>query len=183
MILHTCRRSTPVKAITFSLDASRYDTYYLKWRAQYLGQIPQSEFKNAGYLTLHEIDTATDTLVRTKQAVISFDTCAFDDHGYGKPSALVDIEARKIYCIYDGGYGGNTYPAYFAWFIYDMDTNEWEPTCHTLTIGHRNDYYNLYPDGKGGATFIIQRCIVTKYSPEILGFQLSPEDSFAWDSV
>ena len=106
----------------------------------------------------------------------------FDDHGYGKPSALVDLEAGKIYCIYDGGYGGNSYPAYFAWFIYDIATNEWEPTCHTMNIEHRKDYYNLYPDGQGGAVFVIQRCIVAEASPGILGFQIVSA-GFAWDAV
>ncbi len=157
------------------------DAYYTGWYRYYLTGDPTG-FNNAGYLILNEIDTATDTLVRTKKAVIPFDTNMLDDHGYGKPSAVVDLQARKIYCIYDGGYGGSVYPAYFAWFIYDLDTNEWEPTCHTLNIDHRKDYYNAYPDGQGGIYFIIQRCVVAEYSPEIIGVQISGS-GFAWDSV
>ena len=157
------------------------DAYYTGWYRYYMTGDPTG-FNNAGYLILNEIDTATDTLIRTKKAVIPFDTNMLDDHGYGKPSAVVDLQARKIYCIYDGGYGGSVYPAYFAWFIYDLDTNEWEPTCHTLNIEHRKDYYNLYPDGNGGAIFIIQRCVVAEYSPEIIGVQITGA-GFAWDSV
>ncbi len=157
------------------------DTYYTKWRAMTDGLIPSSEFKNAAYLTIHEIDTKTDTEVNPggDTTVISFDTCAFDDHGYGKPSALVDLEARKIYCIYDGGYSK---PAYIAWFIYDMDTGEWDPNCHTLSVEFRKDYYNLYPDGKGGAIFFNQRCIYAEAAMDALGFSLIGSQ-FAWDAV
>ena len=160
-------------------DAETYAKNLVKYQH---GEISDAQFKNAAYLVVHEIDAVTDTEVRTDKAIYDFDTSALDDHGYGKPSGVVDLQARKIYCIYDGGFGGITYPAYFAWFIYDLDTHEWEPTCHTLTIGHRNDYYNIYPEGNGGITFIIQRCVVAEFSPEILGFQISGA-GFAWDSV
>ena len=160
-------------------DAETYAKNLVKYQH---GEISDAQFKNAAYLVVHEIDAVTDTEVRTDKAICDFDTSALDDHGYGKPSGVVDLQARKIYCIYDGGFGGITYPAYFAWFIYDLDTHEWEPTCHTLTIGHRNDYYNIYPEGNGGITFIIQRCVVAEFSPEILGFQISGA-GFAWDSV
>ena len=161
-------------------DAETYAKNLVKYQN---GQISADQFKNAAYLVVHEIDTATDTEVRTDKAIVDFDTCALDDHGYGKPSGIVDLRARKIYCIYDGGYGGLQYPAYFAWFIYDIDTHQWEDHAHTLTIPLRKDYYNAYPDGNGGIYFVIQRCVPTEISPEILGFQLYPVRSFAWDAV
>ncbi|MBR6917287.1 MAG: hypothetical protein IKN38_03800 [Clostridia bacterium] len=161
-------------------DAETYAKNLVKFQN---GEIGADQFRNAAYLAVHEIDTVTDTEVRTDKAIVNFDTCALDDHGYGKPSGIVDLQARKIYCIYDGGYGGLQYPAYFAWYIYDMDTHQWEDHAHTLTIPLRKDYYNAYPDGNGGIYFVIQRCVPTEISPEILGFQLYPEHSFAWDEI
>ncbi|MBQ3900782.1 MAG: hypothetical protein II736_03570, partial [Clostridia bacterium] len=153
------------------------ETYAKNLVAFNYGQIPESEFKNAALLKVREFDARTGELVQSADTIIPFDTTAMQDHGYGKPSACVDTVARKIYFSYNGAAG----PAYFAMFIYDMDTGEFDPNPHTLTIPYRRDYYNMYPDGQGGMFFVIERCNAKSDAAELLGIDFNNNNSFAWD--
>ncbi len=153
------------------------ETYAKNLVAFNYGQIPESEFKNAALLKVREFDARTGELVQSADTIIPFDTTAMQDHGYGKPSACVDTKARKIYFSYNGAAG----PAYFAMFIYDMDTGEFDPAPHTLTIPYRRDYYNMYPDGQGGIFFVIERTNAKGDAAELLGIDFNNNNSFAWD--
>ena len=153
------------------------ETYAKNLVAFNYGQIPESEFKNAALLKVREFDARTGELVQSADTIIPFDTTAMQDHGYGKPSACVDTVARKIYFSYNGAAG----PAYFAMFIYDIDTGEFDPNPHTLTIPYRRDYYNMYPDGQGGMYFVIERCNAKSDAAELLGINFNNNNSFAWD--
>ncbi len=143
------------------------------------GKCTEADVKSGAWLGVYVIDTYTDTVEHVAESRYPFDTSVFDDHGYGKPTAVVDWKTRKIYAMFNGAQA----PAYIAWFIYDMDTGEWDPQCHTLTIEYRRDYFNAYPDGEGGVVFVIQRVNSLEAASEAQGIVFKQTSGYIWDGI
>jgi len=135
--------------------------------------------EGGAWLEMYVLDTNTDTVEMKGSARPDFDTHPLEDRGYGKPQAVVDNEHGKIYALFNGG----TVPGYIAWFIYDIETGEWDEDCHTIYLSSRRDYFNAYPDGKGGLVFFVQRNCSTKAIAEAEGIQFTIEDGYTWDGL
>ena len=133
-----------------------------------------------GWLQMVVIEEQTETVTVVDNRY-PYDTIAIDDHGYGKPQSIIDVEQGKIYACANGG---STSPGYIAWFIYDMATDTWEEECHTIFgLKHTVVYPNGYPDGNGGFYYIVQRCGDIKILGELLGVEFSQGAGYAWDAL
>jgi len=141
----------------------------------------QSEYCNGVWLQVYKLDTNTDTVTLPGGTQkYRHTTSPTDDHGYGYTQPIFDFEHGKMYALTCGGEA----PGYLAWWIYNLNTDRWSPTCHTVQLFTRRCYINGYADGNGGFTIIIERCAPIKALKQALGFQFSLGDnSYAWDGL
>ena len=141
----------------------------------------QNEYCNGVWLEVYKLDTATDTVTKPGGTQkYRHTTSPTDDHGYGYTQPIFDFEHGKMYALTCGGEA----PGFLAWWIYDLNTDRWNSTCHTVQIFTRRCYINGYADGSGGFTIIIERCAPIKALKQALGFQFSLGDnSYAWDGL
>ncbi|MBR7032073.1 MAG: S-layer homology domain-containing protein [Clostridia bacterium] len=159
-----------------------YVTVICDNKDRYMGSIGTSDFRNGIWLAVYEIDTATDEVKSPDSPTfIDHETSPFDDHGYGYTQPILDNKNGKLYALACGGEGEE---GYLAWFIYDLKTETWDPECYTITVDTRRCYINGYPDGKGGFTFVIERCAQRGRLASNLGltFGGSP-DGYVWDAL
>ena len=109
------------------------------------------------WLNMFKIDERTEQVVSGADGEnhheIPFKIRGGTTHGYGYSMPILDLESGKIYGFYNAG----DIPGYIAWFIYDMDTDTWDTTCHSVEIEYRLGYICAYPDGNGGFRFFGQR--------------------------
>ncbi|MBR6915992.1 MAG: hypothetical protein IKN36_06500, partial [Clostridia bacterium] len=69
-----------------------------------------------------------------------------------------------------------------AWWIYDLNTRTWDPTCHTIERFSRRCYMNVYPDGNGGFTMVTERCAPSRELGIALGCTFSTS-GYLWDAL
>ncbi|MBQ7670319.1 MAG: hypothetical protein IJS45_06315 [Clostridia bacterium] len=141
----------------------------------------QSEYCNGVWLQVYKIDTATDTVTLPGGTQkYRHTTSPTDDHGYGYTQPIFDFKNGKMYALTCGGEA----PGYLAWWIYDLKTDRWNSTCHTVQLFTRRCYINGYADGNGGFTIIIERCAPIRALKQALGVQFSLGDnSYVWDGL
>ncbi|MBQ7475696.1 MAG: hypothetical protein IJS78_07255, partial [Clostridia bacterium] len=165
-----------------------YVTIIADDKDRYGSTMGTSEFTNGIWLEVIEVDTATDT-VTAPEAPSRFDhtTTPFADHGYGYSQPLLDVEHGKLYAITNGGEAEDPeHPeqgGFIAWWIYDLNTRTWDPTCHTIERFSRRCYMNVYPDGNGGFTFVTQRCAPKKELGVALGGCTFTASNYMWDAL
>ena len=130
---------------------------------------------------MYKLDTATDTVTKPGGTQkYRHTTSPTDDHGYGYTQPVFDFEHGKMYALTCGGEA----PGFLAWWIYDLNTDRWNSTCHTVQLFTRRCYINGYADGNGGFTIIIERCAPIKALKQALGFEFSLGDNnYAWDGL
>ncbi|MBQ7715464.1 MAG: dockerin type I repeat-containing protein [Clostridia bacterium] len=141
----------------------------------------QSEYCNGVWLEVYKLDTATDTVTKPGGTQkYRHTTSPTDDHGYGYTQPVFDFEHGKMYALTCGGEA----PGFLAWWIYDLNTDRWNSTCHTVQLFTRRCYINGYADGNGGFTIVIERCAPIKALKQALGVQFSLGDnSYVWDGL
>ena len=165
-----------------------YVTIIADDKDRYGSTMGTAEFTNGIWLQVFEVDTATDTVL-SPDAPSRFDhpTIPFEDHGYGYSQPLLDVEHGKLYAITNGGEAedpDNPYhqAGFIAWWIYDLNTRTWDPTCHTIERFSRRCYMNVYPDGNGGITFVTERCAPTRELGIALGCTFAT-NGYIWDAL
>jgi len=100
--------------------------------------------------------------------------------GYGYSDPVIDAKNNKIYYIFNSGRDELGYP--IAWFIYDMNTHQWETKGYNTTISadYRHCYNFAYPDGNGGFYFVGGRACLL----ECVGLKgIVYNVNYAWDRV
>ncbi|MBQ8523023.1 MAG: S-layer homology domain-containing protein [Clostridia bacterium] len=132
----------------------------------------------SGRLTMYRFDAKTEKY--TKDVVtIPFDVPSNQCHGYGYTQPVIDLEMGKIYAIFNGG----DIPGYIAWFIYDIESGKWEPSCYTVEIDWRCCYLNAYPDGRGGMYFVEERAMLITELGKQLGVDFATQTGYVWDAL
>lgn len=141
----------------------------------------QSEYCNGVWLQVYKLDTATDTVTLPGGTQkYRHTTSPTDDHGYGYTQPIFDFKNGKMYALTCGGEA----PGFLAWWIYDLKTDRWNSTCHTVQLFTRRCYINGYADGNGGFTIVIERCAPIRALTQALGYKFSLGDnSYAWDGL
>ncbi len=138
-----------------------------------------NEYCNGVWLQVYKLDTATDTVTLPGGTQkYRHTTSPTDDHGYGYTQPIFDFEHGKMYALTCGGEA----PGFLAWWIYDLNTDRWNSTCHTVQIFTRRCYINGYADGNGGFSIIIQRCAPASALAAALGVQFSIS-GYIWDGL
>ena len=138
-----------------------------------------TEYCNGVWLEVFKLDTATDTVTKPGGTQkYRHTTSPTDDHGYGYTQPIFDFEHGKMYALTCGGEA----PGYLAWWIYDLNTDRWSSTCHTVQMFSRRCYINGYADGNGGFTIIIQRCAPAAALASALGVEFRTT-GYIWDGL
>ena len=140
----------------------------------------QTEYCNGVWLQVYKLDTATDTVTLPGGTQkFRHTTSPTDDHGYGYTQPIFDFEHGKMFALTCGGEA----PGYLAWWIYDLKTDRWNSTCHTVQLLTRRCYINGYPDGNGGFSIVIERCAPVKALEGFLGVQFKQTSGYIWDAL
>jgi len=139
----------------------------------------QTEYCNGVWLEVYKLDTATDTVTKPGGTQkYRHTTSPTDDHGYGYTQPIFDFEHGKMYALTCGGEA----PGYLAWWIYNLETDRWSSTCHTIQLFTRRCYINGYADGNGGFTIVIERCAPIATLASALGVQFT-SSGYGWDGL
>lgn len=140
----------------------------------------QHEYCNGVWLQVYKLDTATDTVTLPGGTQkFRHTTSPTDDHGYGYSQPIFDFKNGKMYALTCGGEA----PGFLAWWIYDLRTDRWNSTCHTVQLQTRRCYINGYADGAGGFTVVIERCAPVKTIADYLGVQFKQTRGYMWDGL
>ena len=138
------------------------------------------EYCNGVWLEVYKINTATDTVTKPGGTQkFRHTTSPTDDHGYGYSQPVFDFKNKKLYALTCGGEA----PGYLAWWVYDLKTDRWNSTCHTITLQTRRCYINGYADGQNGFTIVIERCAPIKTIADYLGVQFKTTSGYMWDGL
>ncbi len=174
--------------IMFDGDHTVYVTIIADDKDRYAETMGTPGFTNGIWLEVIEVDITTDTVTApSSPSFFDHTTSPFSDHGYGYSQPCLDVAHGKLYAITNGGEAedpDNAYPqgGYIAWWIYDLNTRTWDPTCHTIERFSRRCYPNVYPDGNGGFTMIIERCAPSAELGKALGCTFSTS-GYLWDAL
>ncbi len=128
----------------------------------------------AAFLGIHEFDTKTNTIVNVTTDVVSFENADpdfFQIDGVPRLSVMnpdkqhpmLDAKNGKIYALF--GNGGKDAYGYVSWFIYDIETHQWEQKNYNAEVPQgyvRFEYFNLFPDGNGGLFGVAGRTTTTE---------------------
>ncbi len=140
----------------------------------------QHEYCNGVWLQVYKLNTATDTVTLPGGTQkFRHTTSPTYDHGYGYSQPVFDFKNGKMYAITCGGEA----PGYLAWWIYDLKTDRWNSTCHTVELQTRRCYINGYADGANGFTIVIERCAPVKTIAAYLGVQFKQTSGYMWDGL
>ena len=175
--------------IMFDGKRTVYVTVIADDKDRYAATMGTPGFTNGIWLEVVEIDINTDRVSRhVGPALYDHTTSPFSDHGYGYSQPCLDVEHGKLYCITNGGEAqdpDNTYAhqgGFMAWWVYDLDTHEFDPVCHTVERFSRRCYMNVYPDGEGGFIMVTERCAPTAELGKALGCTFSTS-GYLWDAL
>ena len=168
--------------VLYGENGKVYVTVICDNKDRYMSSMGTDDFRNGVWLEVFEVDIETDEVTAPESpTLIDHETTPFEDHGYGYTQPILDNVNGKLYAITCGGEGEQ---GYLAWFIYDLDTKTWDPECYTVTVETRRCYINGYPDGRGGFTFVIERCAQRGRLAEKLGLPFGgSEDGYVWDAL